>query len=152
MSAHDCPWGPYRHTTLVVGDDVGVVRVDLSRPVDDDARARLARALGPAFAIITAYNPYSLARGAASEADNHAAHERLRAAILSRGLAHREADGHANDAPGHVERGFAVQCDDRTACALACEFGQDAYFDYDGEAFWIRPALLRTVPAVRLGG
>jgi hypothetical protein len=151
MSAHDCPWGPYRHTTLVVHDERGALRVDLSRPLGDEVHARLTEALGPTFAIITAYNPYSLERGAASETANHAAHEMLRSEILSKGLAHREADGHANDAPGHVERGFAMRCDDRTACELACAFGQDAYFAYDGRAFWIRPALRAEKPAVRLG-
>ena len=146
-----CPWGPYRDTTLVRPRAHGPLRIDLSKPIDRAAAAELEPVAGRAFAIVTAYNPFFLARGPSTPEDNLAAHARLRSALLARRLAHVEADGHANGAPEHVERGFAIACDERTAHELACAFGQDAYFAYADGAFWIRPALDSSKPAVRLG-
>ena len=146
-----CPWGPYRETTLLLRDGAGTLRVDLARSIGAAARAGIERLAGGSFAIVTAYNPYFLARGATDDAGNRAAHERLRSELTARGFAHVEADGHANAAPGHVERGFAVRCGADAARGLACEFGQDAYFWYEDGAFWILPALESRKPGVRLG-
>lgn len=151
VPATGCPWGPYRETTLLLRDGAGAMRVDLARPIAAATRDDIERLAGGSFAIVTAYNPYFLARGATDDAGNRAAHERLRNELTARGFAHVEADGHANSAPGHVECGFAVQCGADSARELACAFGQDAYFWYEDGAFWILPALESRKPGVRLG-
>lgn len=145
-----CPWGPYRHTTLRIGIDGTLHRIDLSQPVQVGVARALERALGARFAIVTAFNPFFLSRGACSAEENLANHARLRAELARRSLAFIEADGHANGARDHVERGFAIACGRAVAHELACAFGQDAYFDYEDGHFWIHPALDEGKPSVRL--
>jgi len=149
-----CPWGPYRETTLVMprGPESDALRIDLSQTIGPAVRAAIEAIAGSRFAIVTAYNPYFLARGPSTAEENRRAHERLRAELARLRLAHVEADGHANGSREHVERGFAIECDTNTARTLACEFGQDAFFSYEDGVFWIRPAMEPAKPPVRTAG
>lgn len=147
-------WSLYRQTTLrtVLGDEA--VAIDLSKPLSEATAHRLADAHGAWFAILTAFNPRFLSEGRNENreqgCDNLARHAALGDELARRGLAHAEADGHANSEPGHIEKGYLTRCDEATATEISCAHGQDAFFAFDGRHFWILPALERSMGRVRL--
>ncbi len=143
-------WSLYRQTTLhtvLAGESIAI---DLSQPLSERTAALLAATHGAWFAILTAFNPRFLSEGRTDGRDNLARHAALGAELARRGLAHTEADGHANSEPDHIEKGYLTRCDEATATELSCEFGQDAFFAFDGRHFWILPALERSMNPVRL--
>ena len=135
------PWHPYDATicTFAATGPLPALAIDFRAPLAPDAREALRARLGGPFSIVTACNPSFLGAGVSSDASNRLAHARLVARIGSIGIPFLEATGHAA-AGGHEELGLAFALVGEAARAIAIEFGQDAYFEFDGERFAIAPA------------
>ncbi len=132
-------WPHYRETVLHFGDPV-VWSVHV-RQLELEASQRL-RALGleAAFAVVTAFHPYPERLG---HDDNLARHAALRQAIARRGLTAVPCAGSSLDG-SHREEGFAIVCQRDEAKTLAAEFGQAAFYWWDGMSLWIEPIGLQS--------
>jgi hypothetical protein len=98
--------------------------------------------LGLTFVVITAHNPRGRTLDAAT---NQTLDAELGTALNALGAAHQRCDG-MDPEQRHVERGYAAAIDNKQATLLAKQFGQSAFFTFDGERFWLMPALVRTNP------
>lgn len=124
-----------------------MLRVDLRERVDPSTGARLRDlGIGSSWATITAYNPGRILE----PSENERRARELDAIVMGLGVAYIAADGIQPDG-SHREPGFAIALDQERAIALASEFGQSAIFWFDGESFWLVPALVGTA-AIRLPG
>jgi hypothetical protein len=139
----DPSWAWYPRTVLELHAPGGRMRVDLRQPISPDVAATL-RALGPTatFAIITACNP--LGRETSAE-ENVARTAALRAQLEREGKVFLGADGMSPEGD-HREQGFAVWTPQDDAMLIAVEQEQSAIFWFDGEAFWILGAVVKTEP------
>lgn len=135
----------YARTVLELGRRPPL-RIDLRAPVGPAAAARL-RALGlrGTFAVVTPCNPFGRPAGPAANADRLAA---LRDELAAGGVHPVPADGVSPDGE-HREPGFALDLPAGESTALARRWDQLALYWFDGEAFWILPALAEH-PPVRL--
>jgi hypothetical protein len=137
----DSRWPTYPDTIVEIHASPPL-RVDLRRAMVP-AVATLLRALGlgPAWAVVTAHNP-----GRILAAEENARREReLADAVRALGVPTLRADGVSPDG-GHREPGVAVALGQVEAVELARRFGQSAIFWFDGEGFWLVPALVGDAP------
>lgn len=143
MHATDDPsWGHYTQTVIELFERRDL-RIDLRLPVPPEARTALAaRGLDGPFAVLTAANP----RGQTVSAEDNRRRERWLLETVDR-LCHRHvpADGVSPDGQ-HRERGVAACLTRAAATALAKEFGQSAFFWFDGTDFWLIGALVDAEP------
>lgn len=135
------PWHPYDATicTLSASGALAPLVVDFRDHVGAATRAALHARLGGSFSIVTAHNPSFLAEGRTDDDANRRAHERLLDRVRALGVACIEATGRAADG-GHEELGVAFALVGEPARAIAVDFGQDAYFEFEGGRFAIVPA------------
>jgi 2-dehydropantoate 2-reductase len=133
----DSRWATYPDT---------IVEIHASPPLRVDLRARVAPetaerlrslGLGATWAVITAHNPGRIVE----RSENDRREQRLADAVMALGARFVRADGVSPDG-SHREPGVAIALDQRGAIALASEFGQSAIFWFDGERFWLVPALV----------
>lgn len=108
--------------------------VDLREPLTPELRAAVEAHVGAeAFAVVTADNP----DGRVVDPDaNRRSGERLRRALVRRGLAFREVVGRSPNA-SHQERSVAVPMPLDKARELGAEFRQIAIFWYDDGVFYL---------------
>lgn len=143
--ADDRSWAHYPNTIIELFEQRDL-RIDLRETIGDHVRTVLAtRGLDGTFAVLTAANPRGLP---ATPDENHRSEARLIETLDGLGAHHVSADGVSSDG-SHRERGLAVQIQRATAAALAREFGQSAFFWFDGFDFWLVGALV-VAPPVRL--
>jgi len=117
--------------------------IDLRQPLSLETREHLgANGLGEAFAVITACNPRGNRH---SEVDNARFAGELEAHVRRLGLHVVHVDGVSPDRL-HREKGVAVKVTREDATTLATEYHQSAFFWFDGEQFWIVPALVHAEP------
>lgn len=141
-------WRAYPNTVLEFAGSPPL-RLDLREPVTDDTRAALAAlGLGAAFGVFTAENP---AGENAEDAPTERAEERrerandrrscqLERELDARGVAYVPVDGVSPDGQ-YREHCIATLVARDDAVALARRYAQLALFWFDGEAFWLLPAL-----------
>jgi hypothetical protein len=117
--------------------------IDLRQPLTSRARESLfANHLDQPFAVITACNP----RGRrASDLDNTRLAGQLEAQVRQRGLSIVHVDGVSPDG-NHRESSIAIKFSCEDATAFANQYQQSAFFWFDGEQFWIMPALIHAEP------
>jgi hypothetical protein len=131
--------------TLLHFTEHGLV-IDLRRPLGREVRDQLAAiGLGGGFCVITADNPNGRTQ---SNSQNAAAMHRLREAIATLDADATPCDG-TNPDRTHRERGLAARIDRARGIELGRAFEQIAIFHYDGDTFWLVPALAEG-PARRL--
>jgi hypothetical protein len=141
----DPRWATYPDTILEIHTSPPL-RVDLRvLPSAEMARRLRELGIGRAWGTVTAHNPGRLVERAVNEQRE----KELTAAVEALGVPFLAADGISPDG-SHREPGYAIGGDQDGVVALACEFGQSAIFWFDGEAFWIVPALVGDGP-IRLG-
>jgi hypothetical protein len=137
----DPRWDTYPETILEIQTSPPV-RVDLRAPLSAEMAPRLrGLGLGPTWGTVTAHNP----GGLVERAINEKREKELTAAVAALGAPFVAADGVSPDGT-HREPGYAIGLDREGIVALACDFGQSAIFWFDGETFWIIPALVGDVP------
>lgn len=131
--SNDPSWEHYASTTLQLLADRSLV-IDLTRPVSTKAIAALREQdVGPTFAVLTACNPHGRAL---DDVWNRRLTNLLRIDVASDGRPWVPADGVSPD-EAHRETGFAVSLPKSDARALACRYGQSAFFWYDGASMWL---------------
>ena len=141
----DPRWDTYPDTILEIHTSPPL-RVDLRIPVPPETARRLRElGIGVAWGTVTAHNPGGLVERAVNEKRE----KELTAAVAALGMLFLAADGVSPDGT-HREPGYAIGGDQDAVVALACEFGQSAIFWFDGETFWIVPALVGSEP-IKLG-
>ena len=141
----DPRWDTYPDTILEIHTSPPL-RVDLRVPVPPETARRLRElGIGVAWGTVTAHNPGGLVERAVNEKRE----KELTAAVASLGVPFLAADGVSPDGT-HREPGYLIGGDQDAVVALACEFGQSAIFWFDGETFWIVPALVGSEP-IKLG-
>jgi hypothetical protein len=140
--ADDESWANYAHTILWLAD-APAMRFDLRVLPSLEQRTELSRrGLGGEFAVVTASNP----RGRkVSDSENEDRYAELCASLTARGLQSWRAVGESPDG-SHREEGLAVRISRDSALQLACQLEQSAFLWYDGDAFWIIPALVNAHP------
>lgn len=137
----DPRWATYPDTIVEIHASP-LVRLDLRRPIAPEVVLRLRRlGLGDAWAIITAHNPGRIL----PPQENERREKALAGAVQALGVPFLPADGVSPDG-GHREAGIAIALERGRAVALAGEFGQSAIFWFDGEGFWLVPALVGGAP------
>jgi len=135
-------WETYPDTVLELGSD-RKVSIDLRQIVNPDTRQRLKNIeIETPFAVLTACNPFERH---ASEEENGRRTGELGEELRAIGVLVTSADGISSDAK-HREAGYAVSIPLARAKALAERYGQAAFFWFDGEKFWIMPALVQAEP------
>lgn len=135
-------WETYPNTILEFSG-VQQLAIDLRRPIlSDSQRALKAIGFAKSFAVLTACNP--LERPASDE-DNKRWTDELEKELRALGIRVTKADGVSPDGK-HREAGYALGIPMETAKALARKYGQAAFFWFDGEHFWIVPALVQADP------
>jgi hypothetical protein len=137
----DPRWATYPDTILEIHVSPPL-RVDLRCAVEP-LLAQLLRALGlgAAWAFVTAYNP-----GRILTPEENAQREReLADAVRALGVPSLRADG-VPPVAGHREPGVAIALPQEEAVELARRFGQSAIFWFDGQRFWLVPALVGDAP------
>lgn len=144
----DEKWRAYPNTILEFAGRPPL-RLDLRERVTDDTRAALAAlGLATAFGVFTAENP---AGENAEDAPTERAEERrerandrrisqLERELDARGVAYVPVDGVSPDGR-YREHCIATLTTRDDAVALARRYAQLALFWFDGEAFWLLPAL-----------
>jgi hypothetical protein len=149
-------WRAYPNTILEFAGSPPL-RLDLRERVTDDTRAALAAlGLGAAFGVFTAENP---AGENAEDAPTERAEERrerandrrnsqLERELDARAVEYVPVDGVSPDGQ-YREHCIATLVARDEAVALARRYAQLALFWFDGESFWLLPALA-TKPAMRL--
>ena len=136
--ANDPSWEHYATTTLQLLADRSLV-VDLTREVPPAALAALVeQGVGPTFGVLTACNPHGRAL---DDVWNRRLTHLLRIDVASGGRAWVPADGISPDGK-HRETGFAVSLPKPDARALACKYGQSAFFWFDGASMWLVGAVV----------
>ena len=146
MRASDDPsWALYPNTILAFNSS-DHFEIDLREAVASQRREYLHAAnLDQPFAVITACNPRGRHH---SDPDNARFAHQLEAQVRQRGLHLVHVDGVSPDRT-HRESGVAVKVSREDAMTLAKQYHQSAFFWFDGEAFWVVPALVEAA-AVRL--
>ena len=135
--------------TLLQFPDHGLV-IDLRKPVDAAAREGIASIFASSgramsICVITADNPNGVVQ---SDSRNAAAFEDLQKAVAAMRVTSVACHG-TNATLTHRERGLAVKIGPDQGIVLGRKFEQIAIFHFDGEAFWLVPALAEG-PARRL--
>lgn len=144
-SSDDPSWRLYPHTILEFHTGAPLT-IDLRQTVRAPVSGCLRAAnLDPTFAVITAFNPRGHAH---SDQDNARFESQLEEQLRQRGLQVVHVDGVSPDRI-HRERGVAVSVSREEATTLANQYHQSAFFWFDGEAFWVVPAVVEA-PAIRL--
>lgn len=138
----DPSWEAYPNT-LIEFHGVRKITVDLRGPIKADLRQAL-KGIGfeAAFAILTACNPFG---HHADEKENCRRTNELANDLSDLLVTMIPADGVSQDG-NHRERGYAVAIPRPQAKTLAMKYGQSAFFWFDGEQFWIMPALIQAEP------
>jgi len=117
--------------------------VDLREPLSSQTRDALrVNNLDAAFAVITAYNPRGHRH---SDVDNSRLTGQFEAQLRQRELRVVRVDGVSPDRT-HRESGVAVNLTCEDATDLATHYHQSAFFWFDGEHFWVVPALVHAEP------
>ena len=130
----------YPNTVLVFEDGA---RVDLRRPLEEDALDVLRRrGLLRPFAVFTSENPCG---DGAKDAENDARLAELLASLRRQAGEVVRVDGMAPDG-SHRERCVAWVTSLGAARAWAERYQQLALFWFDGERFWLWPALAEEAP------
>jgi uncharacterized protein DUF3293 len=133
----DPRWDTYPDTILEIHSS-SLLRVDLRALVSPEMARRLRDVgLGRTWGTVTAHNPGRLVEPALNEKRE----TELTAAVTVLGAPFVAADGVSPDGTDR-EPGYAIGLDREAVVALACDFGQSAIFWFDGETFWIVPALV----------
>ena len=133
----DPRWSTYPDTIVEIHASP-LVRVDLRRPIAPEVATQLRRlGLGDAWAIVTAHNPGRLL----PRQENEVREKALSHVVQALGVPFLPADGVSPDG-SQREAGVAIALERGRAVALAGEFGQSAIFWFDGEGFWLVPALV----------
>ena len=136
--ADDPSWEHYADTILELFADRSL-ELDLTKTVPSGALARLGeQGVRPTFAVLTACNPYGRAM---DDQWNRRLTQALRAEVAMRRLAWVPADGISRDR-AHREAGVAVSMPKADARFLASNFGQSAFFWFDGATMWIIGAVV----------
>lgn len=145
----DPAWAAFPETRLELGPGVPQapeLRIDLREAPGPALRHALRRVgLAGEFAVVTPCNPHGRRLDPSANAERF---ERMRLELERDGVRWLRADGVAADGR-HREPGFAVQLAREAAAALAVRWEQLALFWFDGESFWILPAM-SDHPPVRL--
>ncbi|HEY6089072.1 MAG TPA: DUF3293 domain-containing protein [Gemmatimonadaceae bacterium] len=138
----DPDWPRYPETILHFATSPAV-EIDLREVPSEDAISALRSAgLDQPFAIMTAYDP----RGEnLSAAENERRNKELEEWLRSSGYKFKRVDACSPDR-SHCERSVAVIMPQEKALDLARELEQVAIFWFDGKAFWIAGALVKTDP------
>ena len=148
-SQEDAKWAAYPATILEFRDPPPVLRVDLRKPLDEDAiQALLARVAGAPFGVFTAENPagenaQDAATGgeeARRERSNDRRTSRLEDELTGAGVEFVEVDGVSPDGV-YRERCVAALLPREESAALARRYGQLALFWFDGRRFWLLPGI-----------
>lgn len=137
ISRRDDPsWAFYTNTVLRFPGH-GVV-VDLRRDLTTGEASTLrGLGLGERFGVVTPFNPMGRTVG---HAENLARLEHLGRRLAETRVRAARCDG--GDPEGtHQELGFAVGQPREIVRQMGIELGQSAVFDFDGERFWLVPAL-----------
>jgi len=138
----DPSWNFYSQTLLEFHLP-DILTVDLRRQVSvRTKKAFVGAGLSHPFAVLTACNPRGCSIDASANAGKTAD---LEQDLRVRGAVALPADGVSPDGK-HREPGFAVGMSLDEATRLARRYDQSAFFWFDGERFWIMPALVRTDP------
>ena len=133
----DPRWATYPDTVVEI-HALPPLQVDLRQPVPPEVAQRLRElGLGHAWAVVTAHNPGRIV----AETENERRERELSVVVATFGVRFLRADGVSPDGT-HREPGVAVALDQHSAIALASDFGQSAIFWFDGQAFWLVPALV----------
>ena len=141
-TSDDPSWLAYPNTILEF-DTPTPFMIDLRQPLSFRAREHLrANNLESGFAVITAYNPRGRRQ---SNVDNSQLAGQLEAQVRQRGLRVVHVAGVSPD-DTHRESGVAVKITRENATALATQYHQSAFFWFDGEYFWVVPALVHAEP------
>ena len=141
----DPSWDLYPQTILEFETDAERVRIDLREVVPQALAARLAQIRpGVAFGIVTSDNPHGRPRPAGENEDGRRA---LARELEARGVFYLPADGVSPDG-SHREQGFAAWLDLEDARRIAREYGQSAFFWFDGRAFRIEGGAVEAPPQV----
>ena len=141
----DPSWLLYPNTILEF-QTLAPFTIDLHQFVTPRAREHLsANNLDQSFAVITACNPRGHPH---NNLDNVRFANQLEAQVQQSGLHLVHVDGVSPDRT-HRESGIAVKISRQDATTLAKQYNQSAFFWFDGEAFWVVPALVESA-AVRL--
>lgn len=153
MTDSDEKYDAYTQTVLEL-PGVPDGRIDLRRDLADADRALLAAVgLDRPFAVMTAENPFGENDEDAPTDEEERARERrndralaaLVAALAADHTPFVRIDGTAPDG-SYRERCVAVPVPQAEAVALAARFRQLALFWYDGERFWLLPAIAGEAP------
>lgn len=143
-STEDPSWKLYTETLLRFWLPESFI-VDLRQQVINREKAEFVRAgLRASFAILTAYNP----RGCSTDdRTNTRKTAELEQDLRARDIVVLAADGMSTDGC-HAEPGFAVALKLDEATSIARHYEQSAFFWFDGERFWIMPALVQAEPVL----
>ena len=141
IESDDPSWCSYSNTLVQFASHNFVIDLRVRLHIAQ-IRQIQALGLGLTFSVLTAYNP----RGrVVTASENEQRHQRLENLLHTSGWSYLASDGMDPEAQ-HVERGFAISLSIKDAEALAIQFEQSAFFWFDGDSFWIQPALVRAHP------
>lgn len=130
----DPDWSRYPNTVLALDAEQGSLRVDLRQPLDEGSlRGLVLLGLNAPFAVITAHDPHG--EDLAGE-ENEMRSARLEETLRSLGLAFIPVNACSPDRQ-HCEASVAVKMPLTDARQLARDYGQVAFFWFDGRGFWI---------------
>ncbi len=143
-STEDPSWKLYTETLLRFRLHESFI-VDLRQQVMSRQKVAFVRAgLRASFAILTAYNP----RGCLTDDRTNARKTaELEQDLRARAKVVLPADGMSTDG-FHAEHGFAVALKLDEAASIARRYEQSAFFWFDGERFWVMPALVQAEPVL----
>ncbi len=138
----DPDWSRYP-TTVLTFDGESRARVDLRLPLSQQGLRELVEAgLEGQFAVITAHDP----RGQDLDgAENVRRAARLEDRLRSRGLVFIRVNACSPEGE-HCEASVAVKLSLAAAGQLARDYGQIAFFWFDGERFWITGGVVEMEP------
>ena len=130
----DPSWSSYPETILEIRDGSRLLRVDLREELSADLRRELRELSDPpAFGVVTAANPLGRQLPAL---ENGWRAEQLHSHLAADRVSCLAADGVSPDG-SHREHGFAVWGSREEVRDLAEQFGQTAFFWFDGTSFWL---------------
>lgn len=128
---------------LAFDTEQGSLRVDLRQPLDERSSRGLALlGFNAPFAVITAHDPHG--EDLAGE-ENEIRSARLEETLRSLGLAFIPVNACSPDRK-HCEASVAVKMSLTAARQLARDYGQVAFFWFDGRRFWIAGGVVETDP------
>ena len=138
----DPSWEAYPNTILEFGS-IPKIAIDLRQPITVDTRQALKEiGFETTFTVLTACNPLGTI---ADQEENRSRTGQLEMELKALGVVMVPADGVSPDGK-HREGGYAVAIPVTRAETLAKKFGQSAFFCFDGDQFWIMPALVQVEP------